>query len=52
MMGFDLSKLIDPEKIVNSILPIEITVKLKIYRAKDGSYVLQILPVEGEAKQK
>ena len=34
------------EKILKSILPIELNVNLKIYKATGGSYVLQVTPID------
>lgn len=48
--SIDFSKLLDPEKIIGSMLPIEVTVKLKLYKSTDESYVLQVIPVEKAKK--
>lgn len=45
-------KLLNPADIIERILPIEVTVKLRIYKAKDGSYCVQFLPIEDKTKDK
>ena len=39
---------LDPKKIVESMLPLEISVKIKVYQAKDKSFIIQLLPIEEE----
>lgn len=45
-----MEKLLDPKKIAESILPLEMNVKIKVYQAKDKSFIIQFLPIE-EAKK-
>jgi len=43
--------LFDPTKLVEMLLPIEVQVKIRVYRAKDKSLIIQIVPVEPEKKE-
>lgn len=37
---------LDPKKILESMLPLEASFKIKVYQAKDKSFIIQLLPIE------
>lgn len=51
--GLDLSKLLDPEKIISSMLPLEITVKIRVFKVKGkNSYGMEIEKIDLAQLQK
>jgi len=52
----DLTKILeifsDPTKMVEAFLPLEAQVKIRVYRAKDKSLIIQIVPIDEKVEVK